>query len=91
MSRTVADVMTRKVIAVRQSTPFKDIVGILRRSGVSAVPVVDSEDRVLGVVSEADVMLKEEALDREPSSAVRAQTTSTGASQCGGQPSRRAD
>lgn len=66
MSRTVADVMTRKVIAVRQSTPFKDIVGILRRSGVSAVPVVDSEDRVLGVVSEADVMLKEEALDREP-------------------------
>lgn len=65
MSRTVADVMTRKVIAVRQSTPFKDIVRMLRRGGVSAVPVVDSQDRVLGVVSEADLILKEEALDRD--------------------------
>jgi CBS domain-containing protein len=62
----VADVMTWKVFAVRQSTPFKDVVGMLRRGRVSAVPVVDSQDRVLGVVSEADLMLKEEALDREP-------------------------
>lgn len=66
MSQTVADVMTRKVFAVRQSTPFKDVVGMLRRGRVSAVPVVDSRDRVLGVVSEADLTLKEEALDREP-------------------------
>jgi CBS domain-containing protein len=66
VSRTVEDVMTRKVLAVRESTPFKDIVRTLRRGGVSAVPVVDSQDRVLGVVSEADLMLKEEALDRDP-------------------------
>jgi hypothetical protein len=42
------------------STPFKEIVARLAEHRVSAVPVVDHDQRVLGVVSEADLLLKEE-------------------------------
>ena len=63
MRRTVADLMTKDVVAVRATTPFKEIVWQMRSRDVSAVPVLDAEDRVIGVVSEADLLLKEERLD----------------------------
>jgi len=61
MSRwRIKDVMTSDVIAVRADMPFKEIVDILADRGISAVPVVDDEDRVIGVVSEADLLHKTE-------------------------------
>ena len=59
MSATVKDVMTKQVVAVRTDTSFKDIVMSLREHRVSAFPVLDDEDRVVGVVSEADLLAKE--------------------------------
>ncbi len=56
----VQDVMTRDAVSVNGSTPFKDVAEVLIAHGVSAVPVVDGEGHVLGVVSEADLLLKEE-------------------------------
>ncbi|MEO3805341.1 CBS domain-containing protein [Nonomuraea sp. B1E8] len=56
----VSDVMTRAVASVNGSTPFKDVAGILIAHAVSAVPVVDAENHVIGVVSEADLLRKEE-------------------------------
>jgi CBS domain-containing protein len=56
----VGDVMTRDVATVREETPYRQIVDVLIRRGISAVPVVDSFDRVLGVVSEADLLHKVE-------------------------------
>ncbi len=58
MGTTVADVMTTKVIAVTRDTDFKQIASVLREFRVSACPVVDSSDRVIGVVSEADLLYK---------------------------------
>lgn len=55
---TVQDVMTREVITVRFGTSYHDTVGAMASHGVSAVPVVDDSDRVLGVVSEADLLRK---------------------------------
>ena len=55
---TVQDVMTREVVTVRFQTSYHDIVGLMAARGVSAVPVIDDFDRVLGVVSEADLLLK---------------------------------
>jgi CBS domain-containing protein len=52
--------MTTQVVAVRRSTPFRQVVEVLRRHGISAVPVVDSRGRVLGVVSETDLLAKVE-------------------------------
>ncbi|MGW6417363.1 CBS domain-containing protein [Streptomyces sp. NPDC055055] len=59
----VADVMTRKVVAVRPAAEFKEIVAAMERWKVSAVPVVEDGARVVGVVSEADLLLKEEFHD----------------------------
>ena len=63
---TVADVMTRTVVAVVGDTVFKDIVKAMGRWRVSALPVVDGGHRALGVVSEADLLPKEEFHDGDP-------------------------
>jgi CBS domain-containing protein len=62
MARSVKDVMTKAVVSVNESAPFKEIAQLLAEEGVSAVPVVDVEGRVRGVVSEADLMLREEGI-----------------------------
>ncbi|MEV5379343.1 CBS domain-containing protein [Streptomyces nondiastaticus] len=56
--RTVDELMTRNVVRVRPDAPFKEIVRALAEHDVTAVPVVDSGGRVVGVVSEADLMRK---------------------------------
>jgi CBS-domain-containing membrane protein len=54
----VADVMTIGAISVREDTPFKQIVDLLEAHEINAVPVVDGFDRVVGVVSSADLVPK---------------------------------
>jgi CBS domain-containing protein len=58
--RRVRDVMTAEVVAARDRTPFKEIVGLMRQHNVSALPVVDANDELVGIVSEADLLMKEE-------------------------------
>lgn len=58
MNTTVGDVMTTSVVAVREDTGYKELVTLLRRHRVSAFPVLDQEDRVVGLVSEADLLVK---------------------------------
>nr|SBO97126.1 Inosine-5'-monophosphate dehydrogenase [Nonomuraea gerenzanensis] len=60
MRMTVADVMTDEVVAVAAATPFKQIAETLITGGISAVPVTDDGNHVLGMVSEADLLRKEE-------------------------------
>ncbi|WP_432138417.1 MULTISPECIES: CBS domain-containing protein [unclassified Streptomyces] len=62
----VADVMTRSVARVGRRAAFKEIVRVLHGRKVSALPVVDREGRVVGVVSEADLLPKEEFRDSDP-------------------------
>ena len=66
MGSTVKDVMTTQVVTVGTAASFKEMVVKMRESGVSALPVVDGEGRVIGVVSEADMLNKEAGLDTEP-------------------------
>ncbi|WP_225848813.1 CBS domain-containing protein [Streptomyces sp. HPF1205] len=63
----VRDVMTADVVSVDRDTPFKELVRLLRQRGVSALPVVGADGRVAGVVSEADLLPKEEFRDSDPS------------------------
>jgi CBS domain-containing protein len=56
----VQEVMTRDVACAREDTPYKELVKLLASRRVSAVPVLDNRGRVLGVVSEADLMRKQE-------------------------------
>ncbi|HUJ07973.1 MAG TPA: CBS domain-containing protein [Streptosporangiaceae bacterium] len=59
MTTLVAEVMTYNVVAVREEAEFKEIVSVMHRRRVSAFPVLDSDDRVIGVVSEADLLPRE--------------------------------
>jgi len=58
VNTAVKDVMTSSVISVEQYTPFAAIVATLERHKVSAVPVLAPSGQVLGVVSEADLLVK---------------------------------
>ncbi|MFI6764792.1 CBS domain-containing protein [Streptomyces sp. NPDC050355] len=62
----VSDVMTRSVAAVDRGARFKEIVETLRRWQISALPVLAGEGRVIGVVSEADLLPKEGFRERDP-------------------------
>ncbi|MDX2702374.1 CBS domain-containing protein [Streptomyces sp. PA03-6a] len=63
----VSDVMTRSVVAVGRDASFKEIVTTMERWKVSALPVLEGEGRVVGLVSEADLLPKEEYRDSAPS------------------------
>jgi CBS domain-containing protein len=60
MTRTVEDVMTKSVVVVSENAPFKEIARLLEEYRVSALPVVDETGRLVGIVSEGDLLLKEE-------------------------------
>jgi CBS domain-containing protein len=59
ISATVRDVMTTSVVAVRKDASFKEMAAMLRSCRISAFPVVDDAGRVIGVVSEGDLLVKE--------------------------------
>lgn len=63
---TVRDIMTARVIAVREDATFKEMAAMLRASRISAFPVISAVGKVVGVVSEADLLPKEAAQDGEP-------------------------
>lgn len=52
----VRDVMTTAVVSVRPDTAFENVADILRSNWVRAVPVLDQEGQLLGVISEGDLM-----------------------------------
>ena len=60
MGRRVRDVMTSDVVTVDEHASFKEIAALITGGRVSALPVLDADGRVLGIVSEADLTLKEE-------------------------------
>lgn len=53
---TVADVMTREVVTVRPDTPMRELVEDLVNRPFRAVPVVDEEGRVVGIVTNGDLV-----------------------------------
>jgi CBS domain-containing protein len=56
----VKDVMTSVVITVRPETSLKEVATALSQCGISGVPVVDDDGQVIGVVSEGDILFKEQ-------------------------------
>jgi len=63
--KTVKDVMCALPVSVSKTATFREIAARLRECRVSAFPVVDADGKVIGVVSEADLMVKE-AMGDEP-------------------------
>ena len=63
MKTPVKDVMTTRVIWVKKDAMFREMAAALREYRVSAFPVVDDDRKVIGVVSEADLLNKEALID----------------------------
>nr|WTB31021.1 CBS domain-containing protein [Streptomyces sp. NBC_00830] len=63
---TVIDVMTKTVVTITPDAEFKEVAAAMEQWKVTAVPVVEDEGRVVGVVSEADLLTKEEFHDHSP-------------------------
>ena len=63
--KTVKDVMSTLPVSVSKTTSFREIAARLRECRVSAFPVLDADGKVTGVVSEADLLVKE-AVPGEP-------------------------
>ena len=61
--KTVKDVMSAPPVSVSRTASFREIVAKLRECRVSACPVLDVDGKVIGVVSEADLLVKEAAAD----------------------------
>ncbi|MFF4792766.1 CBS domain-containing protein [Streptomyces sp. NPDC001276] len=57
--RSVGELMSPIAVSVRPGTAFKEIARVLDEYDITAVPVVDDEDRPIGVVSEADLLRKQ--------------------------------
>ncbi len=60
----VREVMTAEVVAVQPDTSARSAARLLAERGFAALPVVDAEGRVLGIVAEADVL--RDRLPRDP-------------------------
>ena len=58
-----SDVMTTNVVSVGPKTGVRDIAQLMLKHQVSGVPVVDDEQRVIGIVSEGDLIRRVEAPD----------------------------
>jgi CBS domain-containing protein len=63
---TASDVMTREVTTVSPQTPVQEIATLLYTRRISGVPVVDHDQRVVGMVSEGDLMTHTAAVGEEP-------------------------
>jgi len=61
--KTVKDVMSALPVSVSKNASFREIAAKLRECRVSALPVLDADGKVIGVVSEADLLVKEAVAD----------------------------
>jgi CBS domain-containing protein len=56
------DIMTRRVYTITPEASVQKVAQLLTRNSISGVPVVDTDGKIVGVVTEADVIGK---VDRE--------------------------
>ncbi|MDB9373994.1 CBS domain-containing protein [Nodularia sphaerocarpa] len=59
MSKIVIDIMTRDPIVLRTETPLKEAIQILAEKRISGIPVVDDVGKLVGIISETDLMWQE--------------------------------
>lgn len=66
MSKTVADVMTPDPVVVQPETPLQDAIRLLAEHRISGLPVVDGAGKLVGVISQTDLMWQETGVEPPP-------------------------
>ncbi|SET07094.1 CBS domain-containing protein [Natronincola peptidivorans] len=56
------DIMTKEVIAVKKDDTVERVIEILLEHNISGLPVVDEENRVIGIISEGDLIYRSKKL-----------------------------
>ena len=56
----VGDAMTSRVVTASPETPLREVAGLLAQHSISGVPIVDDDGNLVGVVTEADFLIKEQ-------------------------------
>lgn len=59
MQIPVSEIMTRDVITVPTTMPVKDVAQLLAERKITGLPVVDGDGRVVGVISELDIISRQ--------------------------------
>lgn len=59
LARTFAvrDIMTRQVVSVHPDTPLSEVARLMRREKLGCLPVVEAENKLVGIVTEADFVM----------------------------------
>jgi CBS domain-containing protein len=63
MAAVVRDIMDAEPVTVRPETPVEEVVAALRDNELPGVPVVDDDGAVVGMVTEADLVLPDDEGD----------------------------
>ncbi len=66
MSQTVADLMNHDVLTVTPNMPLSEAIQVLVDRQISGLPVVNEAGKLVGIISESDLMWREKGLDRPP-------------------------
>ncbi len=66
MPKTVADIMTHNPIVVQPETPLKQAIKIMADRHISGLPVVDGAGKLVGVISDSDLLWQETGVEPPP-------------------------
>ena len=66
MPAIVADVMSRDPITVSPETPMKDAIQLLAQNRIGGLPVLDAQQKLVGIISETDLIWQESGVDVPP-------------------------
>ena len=66
MSQTVADWMNRELLTVTPNTQLSEAVKLLVDRHISGLPVIDEDGKLVGVISESDLMWREQGVEQPP-------------------------
>ena len=66
MPKTVADIMTRDPVTVTPETPLTEVIRTIAERKISGLPVVDDAGKLVGVISETDLMWRETGVTPPP-------------------------
>ncbi len=52
----VSDIMTKRVLTAKKDDPIKEVAKLIYENRISGIPIVDNENRLVGIVSEKDIL-----------------------------------
>ena len=66
MAQTVANWMNRELLTVTPSTPISEAVKLLVDRHIGGLPVIDDAGKLVGIISESDLMWREQGVEQPP-------------------------